>query len=796
MKSRRRRSRTKLDSYILEEDQKIIENSLKINEQISGMHLPDALNRILTDKGHLAVYFKKLEKSLPVLGNDISESISISAIRDKLQKKGIKKLYKYQEEVIQEILDGNNVIISASTGLGKTEAFLLPIIHAIIRAEPNPATRKGPAALLIYPTKALAADQNEKINYYCSSVGLRVSVFDGDTPSSERQQLYQNPPDILITNPDMIHYHLMSNITFQGLISQIRFLVLDEIHLCVGSYGTNVLWIIRRMRRFSPGLQCIGASATIANAEYFTSIIFDKSTSVVATGAARKSDMYLTILYPKERSNLSTMAQVTEYFVRSGNKTLSFGNGHLSSESLNMILKNRGLKSQIHRAGLSISHRKKVEKQFREHLLDVLISTPTLELGIDIGELDSVVSMLTSLTSFFQRIGRAGRKGQDSYATLVLRGDDPISAYFARNPSDYLGEFAPIYVEPDNKVIAKKQIIAMLIDKQMNQKETKRYHKYIGELIEQKFVITKKNKTFLIDKKRAQNILHNFSIRGIGKSVSIRDDNHVIGERTLPMALSELHPGAIYLHGGRSYKVKSYNEKMRISKVSTIPSMNEKTQALRKISPRITSILEENEINGLATAYCELELVERVHGYYKQNIFTNKVIGRFDLERPISYKYETRGFICKFPRPYDIIEGQGMLQIQNILGGTYHAIEHVLIESGNSLTGGGANQIGGIAMGDTGSIFVYDGTEGGSGLSRLLYDSLNKGLIRSLQILKDCPCNREDGCPRCCMSQYCGNNNRPLNRLGAIETLKMIGRESTDLEMKFSGVESFVIFPT
>ncbi|MHA2253148.1 MAG: Zn-binding domain-containing protein, partial [Candidatus Kariarchaeaceae archaeon] len=394
-----------------------------------------------------------------------------------------------------------------------------------------------------------------------------------------------------------------------------------------------------------------------------------------------------------------------------------------------------------------------------------------------------------------QRIGRAGRKGQESFATLVLRGDDPISAYFARNPEEYLSELNPAFVEPDNPVIARYQLLAMLLDKPMNITESIHYDYYINELVDQKLVKQYKNQIVLTDRMKVQSILQQFSIRGIGKSVSIWKDNKSIGERALPMALSELHEGAIYLHGGQSYKVRKYNEKLRMASLSYSPIKNEKTQALRTIRPKMLGIKTEKEIHGLTAVYCQLELTEIVHGYFRQNIFNNKIIGKYQLSNPISYAYKTMGFLLSLPKPEHLVDGLNPLEVQKVLGGTFHAIEHVLIESGNSLTGGGANQIGGIALGDTGLVVVYDGTEGGSGLSRMLYGSLHTGLMRSLKIMEDCPCKRDDGCPRCTYSYYCGNNNQPLHRIGAIEALRKVGKETTTINYDFEGIETYVISP-
>ncbi len=790
-------SRKKVEIGIkLDEDKIIKKNAEDILKTIDNTDIPSPLRKILSNNRHYyPVFFKKMENKPPKLGGELDQSIPIKSINKKLREKGINRLYDFQEKAFAEILNGESVIITAPTGMGKTEAFLIPIVHIILRTTPNPLRRQRPVALFIYPTKALGADQYNKIREFINNMGLTVAIYDGDTSTEDRQKLFTNPPDILISNADMLHYHLMGNYPFKIMIQNLRFVVIDEIHLCIGAFGTNILWILRRLRRFAPGIQLIGASATISNAKEFGETLFERPIKLISAGMTRKSDMYLSMLYPKETSTISIISSITQEFIKNNHKTLVFGNGHRAAEVINILLNKRNIKSDVHRAGLSRKHRKRVESDFREGKLDVIVSTPTLELGIDIGNLDSVVSMLTTLTSFVQRIGRAGRKGQESFATLVLRGDDPISAYYARYPEDYLGDLDPAYVEPDNDLIASFQILAMLIDKPLELDEITKYEKYLQPFIDDNKVVILDNKAVIRDLQWARSKLRNYSIRGIGHSVNIIHNKRVIGSRVLPVALSELHPGAIYLHGGNSYHVNTYNSKTFSANISRIAATNIKTQALRTISPEIIEIKEELNIEGFAAAYCKLRLTETVTGYIKQEIYSNKILGRFPITPNISYTYDTMGFVLALPVPEKLVDGLDPMRRKIKLGGTFHAIEHVLIESGNSFTGSGANQIGGIAMGDTGTIFIYDGNEHGSGLSHLLFKSLNKALGRSLKIMQDCPCGREDGCPRCTYSYQCGNNNQPLNRIGGIEALKQFGKISTDLKLDFDGVESFVAYP-
>ena len=129
-----------------------------------------------------------------------------------------------------------------------------------------------------------------------------------------------------------------------------------------------------------------------------------------------------------------------------------------------------------------------------------------------------------------------------------------------------------------------------------------------------------------------------------------------------------------------------------------------------------------------------------------------------------------------------------------LYGGSFHALEHVLIESSDMLTGGGTREIGGVSMGDSGIIFVYDGSPGGNGASKLLFGKLDEAFRRTKTILEKCDCNTVDGCPLCTYSYHCGNNNSPLYKLGALESVEMIlAKAETTVDTEgYAGYEPLV----
>ncbi len=738
--------------------------------------LPQAIKGLLLQKENYPVRYKLFKESEGVYGDLIEDSDLHPSLKKYLAGRGIKRLYGFQERAIELIMRGINVAIVAPTASGKTEAFALPIVQRLLGSK-----GKGVRALLVYPTKALARDQLKKFKELEEATGVRFEVFDGDTPGKERKKILSSPPQVLITNPDMLNWHLMMpGSDFRGLILDIDYLVLDEIHEYVGSFGANVHFILKRLRRFKD-FQLVGASATIGNPKEFASQLFDAKVEVVEEKAGKKGAVHFLMLYPLERSDTSLIVEALQNLVWNGYKVLVFANSHKNAEVIARIAKRNKLRAAVHRAGLLPEYRHEVEDSFRAGELDAIVATPTLELGIDIGDVDGVTSQLVNFTRLIQRIGRAGRKGQESVAVLALRGDDPISAYYKNHPNDYFTDIEPAYIEPRNEVVARYQILASSLDKPLKHGEM--FQEIVEKLLAEGLLV--KTPRGLVASEAARKALAKYNIRGIGDNVMIRLGRRIIGERSMPMAARELHPGAIYLHGGRAYRSNAfyfgYGAGSAIVQYSQ--EENEKTEALRFSQPELIEVLERKRCFSSEVLYCKLRMTEVVHGYVVKDVYSGKKLAQKSLEEPIRYTYETLGLVFAAPPPKDIAApGKSTSEL---LGGSFHATEHVLIESSNMLVGGGSGEVGGVSMGSSGVIFVYDGAPGGNGLSKLLYDRFEEAVTRSLRILKECGCASEDGCPSCTYSYQCGNNNSPLNKAGAIASLEaLIGGAETEVEIE------------
>ncbi len=711
--------------------------------------LPPELKRIFAISGIEVVNHRTFEEEDPPEGRKTEELDIHPKLRKYLEKRNIKRLYAFQEKALDLILNGKNVVIEAPTGTGKTEAFTLPVVEAILRG-------KKKRALFLYPTKALARDQLQKLLLIEELTGVRFRVFDGDTPKEERERIYREKPEILISNPDTVHLHLtMPWSEFGELIKSIDFLVIDEVHTYTGVLGSHLHYIIARLKRFTE-FQIIGSSATLPNAREFGEMLFGERVEVVR-GKGRKSRVHFAMLYPLARSEISLILEILK--ILKGKSTIVFANTHRMAELITRAAKKSGLKVEIHRAGLPMSKRRDVEERFRRGEIKAVVATPTLELGIDIGRVGAVVSNLVDFSRLVQRLGRAGRRGEESIALLILRANEPISEYFRRHPKEYFSELQPCYIEPKNEIVAKIQLLASALDKPLAEEEFSELEDLKAEVIEERLAV--KSGRFLFALPQARKIVHR-GIRGIGEAVRIKLKGRVIGERSLPIALRELFPGAVYLHGGESYRSLSLDLAGKVAEVEPFDE-DIKTEALRYTMPEIVEVVEKRLAFSSEIMYCRLRITEVVHGYVEKDLFSSRKIREVELDNPLEYSYPTYGFVFRAPQPET-----------GDTAGSFHALEHVLIEGSNLLLGGGSAEIGGVSLGESGMVFIYDGSPGGNGLAKLLYSRFESACRRAVKILEECPCKREDGCPKCTYSYRCGNNNKPLHKRGALSSLQKI----------------------
>ncbi len=719
------------------------------------------------------VLYKRFEPedpnpTVPLEEVDLSESL-----KKALRLREIEKLYPFQASAIKEVLSGKNVVITAPTGFGKTEAFILPVLESL--------ARNGGRAIILYPTKALARDQADKVAYYSTFLGLRSVRFDGDSSYEERKAVFSGRADLILSNPDMVDYHLRNTPAFRRFVRDLAFLVLDEFHTYSGILGTNMHYLNARLERFSD-YSIVCSSATIANPKEFAETLFERK-FVHVHGSHRKGVLHFVMrLTPSIYSSVVEVVSALK-----GHKVLVFGNSYKFVETAAWVLRQNDIRAEVHKSGLTREQRERVESAFKRGELSVVVSTPTLELGIDIGDVDAVVSELVNYSTFLQRAGRAGRKGQESIGVLLMRDEDTIAQYYKRKPEEYFRDEMHCYVEKLNEDLMRYHLLFMCMERPLQLEEIRdEWMRAVEWLVESGYAIFRGMVLYPTDE--AKKLASSFSMRGISEPVKMVYGDKVIGERALPIAVKELFPGSRIIHGGVKYKCVELDLKRRVSVLEKCSKdeMREITDPLYSSIPVLRRV-EQFSPDGSAV-YCSLDITITVYGYIVRDVFTNRKLRTEDIDA-VSYTFPTKGFLLSapFPEPRDY---------EDYYAGSFHALEHVLIEASDALTGGGSQHMGGISTPE-GDIFVYDAVRGGSGLSKLLFDRLDRAFRIAYDVLRSCDCNRVEGCPKCTYSYHCGNNNTPLNRIGAMLSAEkwLKGERRKVNPEKYMETGDFVYFP-
>ena len=325
------------------------------------------------------------------------------------------ELREVQEQSYAAVSAGNDVLVIAPTAGGKSEAALIPVMDDILKHG-----RAGVTCLYISPLKALINDQEERFAAFCTPTSLSLKKWHGDVPKGDRSWKGE-PPHFLMITPESLEV-LLQERTLSADLRQVRFIIIDELHAFVETdRGVHLKVLLDRIDTITGReVQRIGLSATTGNpAEILRWLSDDRHGAVlVATPAAPREKRFSFLIEPEEGKRTSAIAGIV-----AGRKALVFVNSRSSAENLAKSLHGRVRNLHIHHSSLSVETRKSAEDSFLSQDGACIICTSTLELGIDIGDLDVVVQVgpPDSVSSFLQRMGRSGRRGRAAYVAWVLK---------------------------------------------------------------------------------------------------------------------------------------------------------------------------------------------------------------------------------------------------------------------------------------------------------------------------------------------------------------------------------------
>ena len=485
-------------------------------------------------------------------------------------------------------MSGKNVVITTPTASGKSLCFYLPVIQEILQ---NPVTR----AIFVYPTKALAADQYRALKPWIEYLGehrLSAGVYDGDTPPDERKRIRERA-NIILTNPDMLNGSMLPNHSkygFDFIFANLKYIVLDELHVYRGAFGSHLANVFRRLSRlcryYHADPQFLCSSATIANPVELAEKICGKSFVCISKSGAGMSERTYCLIQPSEKldrdgnpygkeSVITVAADLLPQLMEEKESFLAFAKSRKNVEILvkgtRDHLDNSGFlgnasKEEIsgYRGGYTPQERKNIEKRMISGELLGLVSTNALELGIDIGTINTtvLVGYPGTRASFWQQTGRAGR-GKGKCTNYLILANLPMDQYIALEPEwlfDSNSENA--IVDPDNLLIELAHIRAAAAELPLSLDDGELFPD-LGETIP---VLLR------VEEVRSQSgrfvwcgglyPAGEFSMRNIDQNkyqLLNKETGKNITEMDEEQAFHEIHEGAVYMHDGEFYQVVHMN---------------------------------------------------------------------------------------------------------------------------------------------------------------------------------------------------------------------------------------------
>ncbi len=681
-------------------------------------------------------------------------------IVDALGHRGIGQPFVHQAEAIQRALAGESFVVVTPTASGKTLCYNVPVLQAILD---NPEAR----AIYLFPTKALAQDQLSELHELTNLLGTKISsqTYDGDTPASARRAVRQ-AGQIVVTNPDMVHSGILPHHTqWHRLFANLRFVVIDEMHVYRGVFGSHVANVIRRLlricRHYGSSPQFILCSASIANPRELAERLIERPVNAITESGAPVGEKYLVLYNPPivnptlgiRAGSLGAARRFARELLANRIPTIVFARSRIVVELLLRYLRSDAELArqpsaaiQGYRGGYLPNERRAIERGLRDSSVRGVVTTNALELGIDIGSLDAcvMVGYPGTVASAWQQMGRAGRRNAGALALLVA-ANTPLDQFIVRHPDYLLG--APVegaLINPDNLLIRASHLKCAVFELpyQVGERFGEQPSEPLLDLLVQERILHRAGDRWYWMTEAFP--AHEISLRSASaENVVIVDQTvptspQVIGELDRPSAATMLHDEAIYLHLGRQYEVVhlDWDEKKAYVRAVEVDYYTDANLAVR------LAVLDQFASSG-PRAWGEVAVTYLATIFKKIRFETHENVGWGKIRLPED-SFHTSAYWLSVPPG----QGWSAAEIERGLAGLAHVLANVAplfvmadprdlgvyLETRSPFTG-------------EPTVFLYDAIPGGVGLAERIYQNHTQLIAAAIDLVANCGCL--DGCPSC-----------------------------------------------
>ncbi|MBS4203163.1 DEAD/DEAH box helicase [Bacillus sp. FJAT-49754] len=697
-------------------------------------------------------------KTLP-FPDDIHPDLSSS-----LNSRGIKELYTHQQVAYTTAMAGKSFTAVTPTASGKTLCYNLPVLQTILHDQ-------SARALYIFPTKALAQDQKSEMNELIDAAGLPINsyTYDGDTPANIRQKV-RKAGNIVITNPDMLHSAILPHHTkWVSLFENLKFIILDELHIYRGVFGSHVANVIRRLKRIcrfygsDPVFIC--TSATIANPKELGEKLTGNRMELIDNNGAPRGKKHFIFYNPPivnkqmniRRSATLEVRKLAGEFLKNKIQTIIFARSRVRVEIIltylsELVRSQLGPKSiRGYRGGYLPTQRREIEKGLRNGDIYGVVSTNALELGVDIGQLQ--VCIMTgypgTIASAWQQAGRAGRRMGESLVIMVA-SSAPLDQYVIENQQYFFSQSPETArINPDNLIILVDHIKCAAYELPFGTDETfgeMDVQEILEFLTEERVLHQNGDKWYWMNDSFPA---HNISLRSASQENVViidqtdRSNVKVIGEMDTFSALTLLHDEAIYLHQGIQYQVEYLDWDEKKAFVAEV-DVDYFTDANLAVQLRVLEEDKRKETFAAEIAFGDVTVNAMATIFKKIKFETHENIGSGPIHLPEMELHTSAAWLSmnKELSEYELEDLEyGMI-------GAAHALKAIIplfamCDPGDIHT---VPQVK-AAHNDKPTIFIYDQYPGGIGISDKVYEMMTEIIAETKSMIINCPC--ESGCPSC-----------------------------------------------